>query len=681
MGLLIFVLLFSVFVRFLAFLTTLELYYRFRDVHILLIAITILLMCAPPAFRLGQAMHEPPTQPVALWMVLSLPIISVLILLSALIFRRYVPTILETQQQQKRMLDQLRILYNLSNTLAHSESLNEVYHNAVKSILRALCADRAAVLVRDPDNVVRFKSWHGLSQQYRQAVEGHFPWDFSDPDPQPILIENAYTDERTIPFRDALKQEGIRALGFIPLYYEGRLLGKFMVYWNRPHPFTEDEIRLAQTVANHIAAAIVHKQQDEMLAEQAQRLNALIQSAGILVAGHPQDDVLERIIAIANQVMKSEYTAIVLAREESNDFYEALNNMPKLPNLEYNRREDGLSAWIKKHRRLIIVDKVNEDGTMYPIPGEDAPRTVNEYIRQMGIQSFAGIPLIARERFIGIMWVHSATPFTFHGQENLLRAFGHLVSIALENASLYTSLQQALRAKDEMIQNVSHELRTPLTIIRGYTELLLDPTLWNLPADLQPILNTVDRQARHLHTLVERLLLLQSLDRRQMHWQTLHLDTWLAEIVSDWYIRSEKQHIHLHLDVEKPVPPVRADADLLREVIVNLLDNAFKFTPEGRNVFVRVYPQQEEVIISIRDEGEGIPPDKLSTIFQRFYQVNGSVHRKYSGIGIGLSLCQAIVERHGGRIWAESKGRGHGSTFYVALPVHPAHDHEDQGHD
>ncbi len=674
-----FVLLFSVLVRFLAFLVVLELYYRFRDVHILLIAITVLLMCAPPGFRLWQLLQEPPPQHLALWMVVSLPVVSILILFSTLIFHRYIPVILETQKQQDRMLNQLRLLYSLSDTLARSKSLDEVYSNALTNILQALNADRAAVLLRDPDNVVRFKAWHGLSEQYRQSVKGHFPWSFDDPHPEPILIADALDDERTLPFRDALEQEGIRAMGFIPLYYKGHLLGKFMVYWNEPHLFTEDEIRLAQTVANHIAAAIIRKQQEEMLAEQAQRLNALIQSSGILVAGHPLDEVLQRIIAIANQVIRSDYTAIVLFKEDENDFYEALNNMPTLPTLHYTRRPDGLSHWIKEHRRLVIVDKVDGDGNFYPPLGEDAPKTVNEYIRRMGIQSFAGIPLVIRDRFLGIMWVHNTRPFTFHGQEAILQAFGYLVSIALENASLYTSLKRALQAKDEMIQNVSHELRTPLTIIRGYTELLLDPTLWDLPEELHPILSTVDRQARHLHTLVERLLLLQALDQRPLHWQILHLDTWLEEIVSDWYIRAQKQGLHLHLDIEKPLPPVRADPDLLREIVINLLDNAFKFTPQGRNIYVRAFTEKHEVIVSVQDEGEGIPPDKLNTIFQRFYQINGSIHRKYSGMGIGLSLCQAIIERHGGRIWAESEGLGHGSTFSFALPIHTAGGDEHHG--
>jgi signal transduction histidine kinase len=123
------------------------------------------------------------------------------------------------------------------------------------------------------------------------------------------------------------------------------------------------------------------------------------------------------------------------------------------------------------------------------------------------------------------------------------------------------------------------------------------------------------------------------------------------------------------------------DADLLEQVVVNLLDNAIKFSPGGGVVTVRAYATTDDrrptmdgrpeaaVVIAVADQGIGIPPDKLEMVFERFYQVDASTTRRFGGMGIGLALCKAIVEAHGGRIWAESKGEGHGSTFCAALPV------------
>jgi signal transduction histidine kinase len=103
--------------------------------------------------------------------------------------------------------------------------------------------------------------------------------------------------------------------------------------------------------------------------------------------------------------------------------------------------------------------------------------------------------------------------------------------------------------------------------------------------------------------------------------------------------------------------------------MVNLLDNAQKFSPNGGTVRMSARAEGDYAILAVSDQGIGIPPEKLSHIFERFYQVDGSATRRYGGMGIGLALCRAIVEAHGGRIWAESQGEGHGSTFYVLLPL------------
>jgi signal transduction histidine kinase len=112
-----------------------------------------------------------------------------------------------------------------------------------------------------------------------------------------------------------------------------------------------------------------------------------------------------------------------------------------------------------------------------------------------------------------------------------------------------------------------------------------------------------------------------------------------------------------------------ADPELLRQVIVNLLDNAVKFSPRGGTVRIRARAKDGQAILAVSDEGIGIAPGKLPRLFERFYQADGSATRHYGGMGIGLALCRAIVQAHGGRIWAESRGADQGSTFYIALPL------------
>ncbi len=230
-------------------------------------------------------------------------------------------------------------------------------------------------------------------------------------------------------------------------------------------------------------------------------------------------------------------------------------------------------------------------------------------------------------------------------------------------------LQAALSAKDEMIANVSHELRTPLTLINGYVQLLRGAVLGPLTAEQERAVQVMHRQGERLAFMIDRLLMLQSISPNVLQRVTLDLDLWLQQTVQPWEVRVAGTGIELRLEVSSPLPPLQADPNFLGHVVENLLDNAVKFSPNGGVVQVRAWAERDQVIIAVSDQGIGIPPDKVGRVFERFYQVDGSISRRFGGMGIGLALCKAIVAAHGGRIWAESVGEGRGSTFYVALPL------------
>lgn len=237
--------------------------------------------------------------------------------------------------------------------------------------------------------------------------------------------------------------------------------------------------------------------------------------------------------------------------------------------------------------------------------------------------------------------------------------------------------EQALRAKDEMIQNVSHELRTPLTLIMGHLELLLSGVRGPLTEEQQYSLSVMETQSRRLYFMVNRLLMLRAIDTQGLNKTRVEPLSWLSRLVGTWQIKADAAGIHLEVDLPSQLPVIDADPDMLEQVVVNLLDNALKFSPPrttihlGASTVVRneATPAQRWLRLTVRDQGQGIPPDKLERVFERFYQVNGGLARRFGGMGIGLALCRAIVQAHDGRIWAESEGVGKGSTFYVELPA------------
>jgi signal transduction histidine kinase len=259
---------------------------------------------------------------------------------------------------------------------------------------------------------------------------------------------------------------------------------------------------------------------------------------------------------------------------------------------------------------------------------------------------------------------------------DLLSRFAQLASIALDNARLHESLQEtnaqlreALQAKEEMIQNVSHELRTPLTLIKGYAETLLGGVFGELDERQREAVAIILRKAETLARLVNGLLTLQTFSAEDLRREPVDVNDLLASLGRDW--RQPAQEAQVKVEVRLADSPLRvqADADRLREVLDQLVDNALKFRGDGGLVRLEAAGAGKKVRLAVSDDGIGIPPDKLGKVFERFYQVDGSSKRRYGGAGIGLTLARTIVEAHGGQVWAESPGRlGRGTTIVIELP-------------
>ncbi len=168
---------------------------------------------------------------------------------------------------------ELELVYQLSMEVARARNRDEIYPRALDAVLESLRADRASLLLFDDDDVIRFKAWRGLSDSYRRAVEGHSPWARGEKSPSPITVSDVADDPSLAAFRDTILQEGIRSLAFIPLVADDRLIGKFMAYCDEPRIFTESELHLVQTVANHVAFAIDRRMRDAEL----KRLNETLE--------------------------------------------------------------------------------------------------------------------------------------------------------------------------------------------------------------------------------------------------------------------------------------------------------------------------------------------------------------------------------------------------------------------
>jgi signal transduction histidine kinase/GAF domain-containing protein len=236
---------------------------------------------------------------------------------------------------------------------------------------------------------------------------------------------------------------------------------------------------------------------------------------------------------------------------------------------------------------------------------------------------------------------------------------------------------EADRLKTEFVSIVSHELRTPLTSILGYTELLLNREF--TPDERNQFINTVYVEASRLSQLVEDLLNFSRLEAGKVK-----LNQWLTSLNNVVYelttqLNTQLQRHRLLLEVPELLPPVYVDRDKIKQVIFNLLTNAIKYSPQGGEIKLEMaearpadlpadHPLGRWVLVGIHDQGIGIAPEDLAQIWERFYRVDNTNTRRIGGTGLGLSITKALVELHGGRVWATSK-LGKGSNFCFTLPI------------
>lgn len=232
-----------------------------------------------------------------------------------------------------------------------------------------------------------------------------------------------------------------------------------------------------------------------------------------------------------------------------------------------------------------------------------------------------------------------------------------------------TRLNQLEDVRRDFVANVSHELRTPLAIFQGYVENLMDAPKMTRSEQAESF-QILHKHSQRLNALVEDLLILARLEARsdELHCAPLDVTDFLREVVRDWSVRVKKKDVELKLESEPELPVIRADRMRLEQVFNNLLENAFKYSPEQATITLGVKRCESGIEFSVQDQGQGILSTDLPHIFERFYRADKARSRDIGGTGLGLSIVKHIAQAHGGSVEAQSVF-GKGATILVRLPA------------
>ena len=300
--------------------------------------------------------------------------------------------------------------------------------------------------------------------------------------------------------------------------------------------------------------------------------------------------------------------------------------------------------------------------------------TVGESV-QFQTRSLVGVPMRIKTKVTGVLEALNkrSGPFT-DDDAKVLSVIASQAAVAIQNAHLVYELQQAYdemsrmeKLKSDFIAIASHELRTPLGVILGYAEFLKEESQGEISEHAEMVLNS----AIKMRVLVEDMtnLNMMQIGAAKVELKVGPVQSIVKAACSEIAVTAQAKGHKLIVNLPEKTVMAKADPEKLELVFLNVLNNAVRFTPDGGLIMVKLTSGSGNLKVEIRDNGIGIPPHELENIFKDFYQVEDHMRRRHGGMGLGLSIAQGIVKLHGGKIWAESQGEGHGASFFISLPL------------
>ena len=550
-----------------------------------------------------------------------------------------------------------------------------------------LCDAEISLVSRVEGEQIHLVAIHGVSREGTEAIKCYFP----------MRVDAELTSARAIRGRavvhttdvladpeyeakDAAIAASYRSCLAVPMFREGQVVGAIFVARANPGRFADSKVELLKTFADQAVIAVENvrlfnelESRTAQLTRSVGELKALGEVGQAVSSTLDLETVLRTIVSRATQLSGMDGGSIWEYDDTREEFHlHATDRLPRklvdvLKATPIRKGEGALGRLAMTVEPVEIRDFVDE---------RSYQSRLREALIRFGYRSVVAVPLLREDRLLGALAVNRKSPGDFEPEViDLLKTFATQSALAIQNARLFREIEDksrqlevASKHKSEFLANMSHELRTPLNAIIGFSEVLAERMFGEVNDKQAEYLNDILESGRHLLSLINDILDLSKIEAGRMELESTDFD--LPGAIENTLIlvreRAQRRAIALARTVDARLGMVHADERKVKQVLLNLLSNALKFTPEGGQIAVRAGLNDGSIEISVTDTGVGIAPDDQETVFEEFRQV-GTASKKVEGTGLGLAISRKFIELHGGKIWVESR-LGAGSTFVFSLP-------------
>ena len=561
--------------------------------------------------------------------------------------------------------DREELVSRISRRARASLDPNEVLRGTVEELGRALRVDRViSTTGSHPDALIVAYEWDadgipaiGVGQHAQPVAR------LAAETGRTLVVRDVRADARVA---EGSVPAGTRSVIATPILVAGELAGTLSLSQaNTPRDWTTDEVRLVEAVARELRVAMETARLFQARQRENERLLALQRAGATLAARTDPHEVFDMILRSAVQLFGRGSASLYTWDEEAGELRLAENfdTGGRMPDDAVLRPGEGVVGRVFASREpLIIKDYQTWEG-----------RTAVG--QETGLRACLAVPLLRSGRVLGALGIRSYEPTVVYTEDDarMLALFADQAAAALTTVEAFARQRQAVeqlerlnRAKSEFVSIVSHEFRTPLTGIQGFSEMMRDEELGL--DEMREYAGDINKDAQRLNRMIDEMLDLDRMEsgRMTIHPEPMDLNAVVEEAVGR--VRPNAPNHTLRVDLQSDLPRIKADADRLTQVASNLLNNAVKYSPTGGRITVTTRAEGDRLRLDVRDEGLGIPPEALETIFERYSRVDSQATKDIPGTGLGLPIVRQIVQLHGGKVWAESE-LGRGSVFHVLLPL------------